>query len=258
MAANALENLKCSLEKFDGAESNYPNWRFGLRAYLGKYGLVKKLDDGTLTADESSQIYYAIATAAQGNAVGVIENVAEGDGALVYAALEGRFDPKRVTAKHALLRKVLLEKCPDVEECEKWLNSKITASNKLKNASITLEEITKIGILDGLPTELSFLGDFAIANEKQTIEELQRAIIEKVDALKRQGKDDTAKGLQTAATANKPKCLFCGKPGHYATRCWQNPNREKQQQENEKGKGKGKKQKKKKGQATASVAEAVE
>jgi hypothetical protein len=259
--------LKCSLDKFDGSEKEYAGWRFQLRAYLGKFALVKALDAGTLTTGESAQIYYAIATAVTGTAVREVQDVTEGDGAGIWRALETRYDPKRVTARHALLRKLISSPCKGVEEVEDWLAEKITARNKLTAANITLEEVAIIGVLDGLPDALSVTREIALATPNLTLDNLKRSILEKVDALNRaEGADQAAQGLavgtQQKQKSDRPTCMWCGKLGHYAASCFQNPhnaNNKLKDAEGSTGEPKDKKKKfkdkkKKKGGAQANTA----
>ena len=212
-----LPELKISLPRFSGDEAEYESWRFTLCAYLGSRGLGQALEEGQLTPEQSRDVYYLIATSLEGSAVATILHVAKGDGLAAMRALNERYDSQRVTAKFALLRKMIGEKCHDDANAEEWINQKLRAARKLTAMRVTIEEVAMLGIVDNLPPKMKGLADMILAKGTADLNEVLRLVLEKQDAVQRM-EVDTAMVLATKV-AYAPKCVWRGAEGHWAADC---------------------------------------
>ena len=217
LSTSSLSGIRVTLPKFGGDESDYESWRFALRAYLGRHGLVQALDSGTLSAEQKYELYYLIASSVEGGAVATVIQAQEGDGAAAWKALEDRYDSKRVTAKFSPLRKLMSEKCTNVADAEEWINGKLRAVRKLSAMGITVNEVALLGIVDNLPGDMAGIADIVLANESTELAVVKRLVLEKQDALQRM-EVDTAANLNTQA-GKKVTCMWCGQDGHWAVRC---------------------------------------
>ena len=213
-------SLKFSPPRFKGDDSDYEAWRFSLRAYFARYGMLEELDAGTISEAKSREVYYIIASAVEGAAVATVMQGPEGNGLVAWKSLEERYDSKRVTAKFALLRKLMSSKCKDVSEAESWIHEKMRAARKLTGMGVTIEEVALLGIVDNLPAEMAGVADIVLANGTTDLTLVKRLVLEKQDALQRM-EVDTVANLSTNAGRN-PACVWRGQGGHWAASCPQN------------------------------------
>ena len=143
--------------------------------------------------------------------------VKKGDGVGAIKALNERYDSQRVTAKFALLRRLMGEKCQDEASAEDWINEKLRAARKLSSMGVTIEEVALLGIVDNLPPKMKGLADMMLAKGDVDLKEAKRLVLEKQDAVQRV-EVDTARLLATNVP-EATKCMWCGTKGHWAADC---------------------------------------
>ena len=221
----AIQGIKVSLPIFGGKPEEFEDYQFSLRAYLGRHGLVNKLDDGELSDAEEKDVYYIIATSLTGDAIATVREVREGHGSWAYKALCERYASSRVSAKFSLMRKIMSTKCVNLDEIESWLNEIANARRRLEGMKVNWEEIAILGAIDNLPDEMRHVGDWVLAAEHVTFGQLKRVLLEKKDSQERKEHQSVKSMITTTQTGikqeRKPFCLFCGTDGHWAAACSQ-------------------------------------
>ena len=185
MVSLAMQGLKVSLPVYNGKPEDFEDFQFALRAYLGRHGLVNKLDVGTLSETEERDVYYTIATSLTGGAIATVREVPEGHGSRAYKVLCERYASSRVSAKFALMRKIMSTKCPELEDMETWLNEIANARRRLETMHVNWKEIAILGAIDNLPEEMRPIGDWCLAAEHISFAQLKRVLLEKRDSFDR-------------------------------------------------------------------------
>ena len=183
--STVLTGLKVTLPSFDGKVEEFDDFRFSARAYLGRHALLKKPDTGDVTTEEDSDIYYVLSSCLSGDAISTIRSVPEGSGLEAYKALCDRYAPSRISAKFALLRTVMSSRCENVCDVERWLNQITHASRRLAAMNVSLDEITALGIIDNLPSELKGVGGLCLTSSITEVSVIKRMILGKKDAVDR-------------------------------------------------------------------------
>ena len=184
-------------------------------------------------------MYYVLASHLSGDAIATVRSVPEGKGTLAYDALRDRYAPSRVSAKFALLRKVMTSKCPGVDDVETWMNDVTHASRRLEGMDVSLRELTALGILDNLPAELRGVADLCLAQGVTDYNTIKRMVLEKKDAVDRM-EVQTVMNLATQTSSSavaRRICLCCGSKEHWMSECNKVPG---VYQRAKKGKGGGK------------------
>ena len=206
-------------EKFTGSKEEgsltFNQWKEDVADAIGTIGLREEYELGLLNADQQEIIFYMMKRALGGDAKSVVKDVPVGDLDGVFDVLQSEFAPVRVRNVLTALRKLIGgPKCGGKDELAEFLKNKKTAYERIKDVKVTVEDLHCLGVIDGLPSDLSAMGDIAITTPKLKYADLKRMLDDKVDD-EAEG-DDKGKALVTAGK----NCMFCGAAGHLAVDCF--------------------------------------
>ena len=239
---------KNKVPKFSGEKADFERWRFKMRAWLGQNKVLKAVDDGTLSAADSETFWNSLVLCCDGDAADDLMTCAEGKGIEAWRYLMGRYQPDRDVPRHNNLKSVLLDPYNGAtsEELAKYIRKKRNLIKALKK--ISLEEILRFGILQGLPDTFTTANDTIIGREISDIEQIEKILMNTADR-----KDDVVPVLAVAAgnagsAGSGSGCGWCGIKGHNAHECRKrqkfmedcgNPNKKQSGGGGGKGTGKG-------------------
>lgn len=256
---------KIRLEKFSGE-----SWRAfenSVKSELGKLGLLERWRDGQLPANVGTSIFYLIRGACTTDTVlNVIEGVTDGDYQQLWKRLLEEYNPCRFSNKLMWIRTLISSTCEGTDVAQ-WMSDQASVMSKLQGLSageaLQASDLLVAGLLENLPTEFAAVSDaLSSSGAPPTYERLRAAVLDKRGRLAADGVDDKARVMAAQGTRpyhqqqqhnqgdNRPRCMMCGKTGHYMSSCFHNPaykgnkgqGRDQPQkggnQDNKKGKGK--------------------
>ena len=108
--------------KFHGADSDWSDWAFSMRAYLGCLGnhvayaveqtesLKQQCHLANMTDEEkliSRQLYYVLALSVKGNALAIVKGVEKNNGIEAWRKLNMRYEPESSSRHYSMMHRLM-------------------------------------------------------------------------------------------------------------------------------------------------------